>query len=57
MKTEQKIREILAYIKGYKTALIDYGQTSNAEEMLELKTRINTFEWVLDNCEVNNDNK
>lgn len=61
MKTEQEIKERLAYIKGYQTALVDYGHTSNLEEILELKTQIKVLGWVLENsnpnCEANNDNK
>lgn len=59
MKTGQEIKERLAYVKGYQTALVDYGHTSNLEEILELKTQIKALEWVLENsnpnCEVKND--
>lgn len=54
MKTEQQIKEKLAYLKGYKAALLDYGQITDEEDIKDFAGQVKAFNWVL---EVNNDNK
>lgn len=52
MKTEQEIKEKLAYLKGYCDGGLVYGISSS--DATFTKGQIKALEWVL---EVNNDNK
>lgn len=52
MKSEQEIKEKLAYCKGYRDGGLEYGISAYDDAFTE--GQIEVLEWVL---EVNNDNK
>lgn len=60
MKTEQEIKERLAYVKGYRDAMSNY-ECHDCEPLVLREGKIKALEWVLENsnlnCEVKNDNK